>query len=219
MNQVLHTQFSSLLSFNENLWHRDRDRTESHLAPVKQSRSRGVFLSHQGWQKLVQAGVLHNEFGERFTYGQLSERSLLDERTISRLLSCEVKVDKNTLKTFFRAFNLSLEAGDFTSSKGRREEGYEDAGTGGDGDRETRRHGDAEIEKPNEIPHSFPFSRFLLLPSLQHPSTDDILTIRRVEFEQIIEELTQLKQRLREHDRLFRRLGLNETHITQHLGA
>jgi hypothetical protein len=175
MNQVLHPQHKSV------------------------KRSRGVFLSHQGWQKLVQSGVLHNEFGERFTYGQLTERTLLDERTISRLLSCEVKVDKNTLKTFFRTFDLLLEAGDFTTSQGGREEGY----------------GDAEIGRFNEIPRSFPFSSFLLSPYLQSVSTHDILTIQRVEFEQIIEELTQLKQRLREHDRLFRRLGLNEKHMTQ----
>ncbi|MBM0744405.1 hypothetical protein JOY44_22800 [Phormidium sp. CLA17] len=60
---------------------------------------------------------MHNEFGQRFTYEQLSERSLLDMRTVSRLLSCEVKVDKNTLETFFRAFNLSLEADDYIVSQ------------------------------------------------------------------------------------------------------
>lgn len=66
----------------------------------------------------MQAGVLYDESGYRYTYEQLSERSHLDERTVSRLLSCEAKVDKRTLKTFFQAFNLSLEAGDYLSHSG-----------------------------------------------------------------------------------------------------
>jgi hypothetical protein len=201
MNQVLQTQLSSLISIDRNLRHRDFNQIESHSAPVKCSRSRGVFLSHQGWQKLVQAGVLCNEFGERFTYGQLSERSLLDERTISRLLICEVKVDKNTLKIFFQTFDLSLEAGDFTTFKSDKKEGHMETG------------------RYREIQHGFSYSPSLLSPSLQPLLNHDILTVQRVEFEHIIEELTRLKQRLKEHDRLFRRLSLSDKHMTQQLRA
>jgi hypothetical protein len=82
-------------------------------ASDKSTRRRGVVLTQKGWQKLRQAGILYDDFGKRYTHEELSERSLLDARTVSRVLSCEVKVDKGTLKTFFQAFNLSLEAGDY----------------------------------------------------------------------------------------------------------
>lgn len=82
----------------------------------KCNRNRGVVLSEQGWQKLTQAGVLNDEWGNRYTYGKLSEQSLLNDRTISRILSCEVKVDKRTLKTFFAAFGLRLDSEDYTSA-------------------------------------------------------------------------------------------------------
>lgn len=78
-------------------------------------RRRGVVLTQQGWQKLDQAGMLCDKYGNRFTYEQLSERSLLDNRTVSRILSCETKVDKRTLKIFFEAFNLRLDVDDYTA--------------------------------------------------------------------------------------------------------
>lgn len=90
------TQFNSI----------DSKRSKSH-------RRRGIILTEQGWQKLLQAGALHDEFGRRYTYDELGERSLLDPRTISRILSRKVKVDKRTLKTFFEAFNLQLEPVDY----------------------------------------------------------------------------------------------------------
>ncbi|HEY9630561.1 MAG TPA: hypothetical protein V6C84_24970 [Coleofasciculaceae cyanobacterium] len=83
----------------------------------KRNRTRGVVLSRQGWQKLAQADVLHDECGNRHTYEKLSERSLLNERTVSRILSCEVRVDKRTLKTFFAAFGLYLDNADYTTAK------------------------------------------------------------------------------------------------------
>ena len=89
--------------------------------------------------------------------GQLSERSLLDKHTVSRLLSREVKVDKSTLKTFFRAFDLSLEVGDYTSSK---------------------------LDGVSNIASDV--------------STHVASTIQRVEFEQLVEELIQLKQHMKE---------------------
>jgi hypothetical protein len=92
----------------------------SHRQPhpqPKTSRRRGVILTEQGRQKLAQAGVLYDDFSDRYTYEELGERSLLDSRTVSRILSCEVKVDKRTLKAFFCAFNLSLDVNDYTSSK------------------------------------------------------------------------------------------------------
>ena len=121
MNQILRSQPASLIPIDGYQRQHNSDSIQLHsqslFLSTKRSRNRGIVLSRQGWQKLMQAGALYDEFGNRYTYEQLSDRSLLDERTINRLLSCEVKVDKRTLKTFFRAFNLILEAGDYTSSK------------------------------------------------------------------------------------------------------
>ncbi|MBD1870523.1 hypothetical protein H6F88_08585 [Oculatella sp. FACHB-28] len=89
------------------------------IASHKRNRNRGVVLSEQGWQKLAQANVLHDELGNRYTYERLSERSLLNERTVSRILSCEVKVDKRTLKTFFAAFRLRLDEADYVAAERR----------------------------------------------------------------------------------------------------
>ncbi len=86
------------------------------------SRKRGVVLTQAGWQKLKQAGVLYDDFGKRYTHEELSERSLLDARTISRVISCEVKVDKRTLVAFFRAFELPLESRDYTTPPATEEE-------------------------------------------------------------------------------------------------
>lgn len=174
MSQTLCTQFSSIVSIDGNRRQKRFDSPQPHLSSAKRSRNRGVFLSQQGWQKLVQAEVLQNELGQRYTYEHLSGRSQLDIRTVSRLLSCEVKVDKNTLKTFFRAFNLSLEAGDYIVSQGDK----------------------AHDVKPDAPAHT-------------------ILMVQRVEFEQLVEELHQLKQCIKEYNRLFHQLGLNEDQISQ----
>lgn len=99
-------------------------------------------------------------------------------RTVSRLLSCEVKVDKNTIKTFFRAFNLLLEAGDCILSQSDR----------------------ANNVKPDASAHT-------------------ILVVQKVEFEQLVEELRQLKQCVREYERLFQQLGLNEDFVSHQLRA
>ncbi|MBD2077147.1 hypothetical protein H6F86_25335 [Phormidium sp. FACHB-592] len=80
------------------------------------NRNRGVLLSQQGWQKLTQAGVLHDQWGNRYSYETLSERSLLNERTVSRILSCEVRVDKRSLKIFFAAFGFQFSSKDYVTA-------------------------------------------------------------------------------------------------------
>ncbi|MBW4470265.1 MAG: hypothetical protein KME45_07640 [Stenomitos rutilans HA7619-LM2] len=80
----------------------------------KQRRRRGILLTHQGWQKLHQSQVLCNEFGERHTLEYLSEKTLLDPRTIYRIIGREVAVDKRSLVIFFNAFNLELSQEDYT---------------------------------------------------------------------------------------------------------
>ncbi|UBF29962.1 DUF4423 domain-containing protein (plasmid) [Kovacikia minuta CCNUW1] len=169
MNHVLQAQLTPILSMDDYSRKHNLSQARSHPLPAKRGRARGVVLSDQGWQKLMQAGVLYTDMGERHTYEQLSERSQLDERTVSRLLSCEVRVDKSTLRSFFRAFNLSLEADDYIPCRN---------------------------ERTNDL--------------TPVPSTFATVAIQRAEFEQIVEELAQLKRRLREYDRLFHHLGLSE---------
>ncbi|HEY9641942.1 MAG TPA: hypothetical protein V6C57_15755 [Coleofasciculaceae cyanobacterium] len=176
MEQVLQAQLTPVISMDEYSHQHGFNQSKFHHAPAKRGRPRGVVLSEQGWQRLMQAGVLYAESGERRTYEHLSERSQLDERTVSRLLSCEVRVDKNTLRTFFRAFNLSLEAGDYTTYRS---------------------------ERTKEMTSA--------------PSAHSTMAIQRAELEQIVEELAQLKQRLREYDRLFHRLSLSESHSNSNL--
>jgi hypothetical protein len=80
---------------------------------TKKSRRRGVVLTEQGWQKLLQAEVIYNHYGERYSFEELSGRALLDPRTVSRIIDREVGVDKRSLNIFFDAFNLKLEAADY----------------------------------------------------------------------------------------------------------
>ncbi len=178
MTQILRNQPISVAemdTYRRQLSSKNQHPEESDLyfAPNKRSRSRGIILSHQGWEKLRQAEVLCDKFGCRYTYEQLSERSLLDERTVSRLLSCETKVDKSTLRTFFGAFNLLLEAGDY-------------------------------------IPPNHTVSTSV---------SNSVPTMQSVEVEELIEELSQLKQRMRECERQFHLLGLNPYPISQRLEA
>lgn len=83
-------------------------------SPTKRSRRRGLVLTEQGWQKLLQAEVVYNQFGERYTFAELSERTLLDPRTICRIISRDEAVDKRSLNSFFEAFGLQLEKADYT---------------------------------------------------------------------------------------------------------
>lgn len=96
------------------------------------NRKRGAVLTQQGWQKLMKAGALCDNFGKRYTYEELSERSLLDARTVSRVINCEVKVDKRTLITFFRAFDLRLESGDYSTPSMTQEERLQEDVSRGD---------------------------------------------------------------------------------------
>lgn len=179
MVQPLHTPSVSVTPIDR---YRSFNQTQSRFDAPKQSRKRGVVLSQQGWQKLVQAEVLHDRFGKRYTHEQLSERSLLDVRTISRILSCEVKVDKSTLRTFFRAFNLQLNENDYTTP------------TGNATDNQTilqlSTHSPSVAQATGAV--SQPIS---IAPELMP----------------LVEELLQLKQRMVEdYDRFFHRLGLEE---------
>ena len=79
----------------------------------KRSRSRGLVLTQQGWQKLMQAGVLCDRYGNRYTFEILAGQSALSPRTVSKILNSSSPVDKRTLIIFFDAFHLSLESDDY----------------------------------------------------------------------------------------------------------
>lgn len=83
----------------------------------KQRRKRGVILTNLGLQKLHnarhKAENLEND-GARFTLEELSFRTQLAPFTVSKVLSGEEAVDKQTLEYFFYAFNLDLAHNDYT---------------------------------------------------------------------------------------------------------
>ncbi|MBW4512337.1 MAG: hypothetical protein KME64_38470 [Scytonematopsis contorta HA4267-MV1] len=86
------------------------------MEPSKQKRRRGVILSLQGWNKLQeakhQAEVLEND-NARFTLEELSDRTQLAPFTVSKVMTREEGVDKQTLEYFFRGFALDLTKNDF----------------------------------------------------------------------------------------------------------
>ncbi|KAB8315205.1 NACHT domain-containing protein [Tolypothrix campylonemoides VB511288] len=85
-------------------------------------RKRGVVLTPKGLEKLLDAkSKLQEEenFGNRYTLEEMSVRSGLYTGTISKVLNCEGGVDKNTLNTLFKAFNLKLDKDDYLSSNTR----------------------------------------------------------------------------------------------------
>jgi hypothetical protein len=83
---------------------------------VSKRRRRGIVLTPSGLQKLLEAKAAA-EFaenqGNRYTLEALSERTGLAVDTLTKVLACESKVDKQTLKTFYRSFNLDLQDSDF----------------------------------------------------------------------------------------------------------
>lgn len=82
----------------------------------KRRRRRGVILTPSGFEK-IQHAKTNAEFsdnsGNRYTLESLSERTGLAVDTLMKLFACESGVDKQTIKSYFRAFNLTLEPTDF----------------------------------------------------------------------------------------------------------
>jgi WD40 repeat protein len=84
--------------------------------PGQNPRQRGVVISPLGWQRLQaaqeQVAIAENQ-GRSYTLEQLAERTELSVRSISRLHSRTVAVDRQTLENYFRAFSLSLTETDY----------------------------------------------------------------------------------------------------------
>jgi WD40 repeat protein len=82
-------------------------------------RKRGVILSPEGWQKLQEAKLeleAKENFGDRYTLEQLSERAGLNSGTVGKILAREEGVDKRTLELYFKAFNLELSKSCYSNS-------------------------------------------------------------------------------------------------------
>jgi transcriptional regulator with XRE-family HTH domain len=95
------------------------------MNPIKRRRRRGVILTPLGFEKLQQARTdaefVENK-GDRYTLEELSERTGLAVDTLMKLLACEAGVDKQTLKSCFKAFKLGLDASDYFYPESQGEE-------------------------------------------------------------------------------------------------
>ncbi len=83
----------------------------------KQRRKRGVKLTLQGWKKLQAAkGEVEDRenFCNRYTYEELSDRSNLSVDTINKIFSHSSGVDRQSLICLFSTFNLVLERSDYS---------------------------------------------------------------------------------------------------------
>jgi len=87
------------------------------MSSLKPRRKRGVILTQQGWEKLQHSkreSEMQENFGDRYTLEELSDRTGLDPDTVAKVTTRKVGVDKRTLELFFKAFNLELAASDFS---------------------------------------------------------------------------------------------------------
>lgn len=82
----------------------------------KRRRKRGVILTQAGLDRF-QAAKASAEYadnqGQRYTLETLSERTEVGIDTLTKVLGCEMRVDKQTLKCCFKAFDLTLEPADY----------------------------------------------------------------------------------------------------------
>lgn len=87
---------------------------------LSQKRRRGVTLSAQGWQRLQAAEYLsatRDNGGNAYTLEQLSERTGLSTKTLTKVRHRQKPVDQPTLVEYFKAFGLSLEIDDYISQE------------------------------------------------------------------------------------------------------
>ena len=85
-----------------------------------QKRRRGVILSAQGWQRLQAAEYLsaaRDNAGSSYTLEQLSDRTALSTKTLTKVRRRQNPVDQPTLATYFEAFGLTLGTDDYVSQE------------------------------------------------------------------------------------------------------
>lgn len=87
---------------------------------LSQKRRRGVLLNPQGWQRLQAAEYLsaaRDNAGSPYTLEQLSDRTGLSTKTLTKVRHRQKPVDQPTLAAYFKTFGLSLEADDYISQE------------------------------------------------------------------------------------------------------
>ncbi|MGG6295931.1 AAA-like domain-containing protein [Leptolyngbya sp. AN02str] len=92
------------------------DELTSSTSSSKRRRRRGVILTPTGFDKVQQAKTdveFRDNGGSRYTLEALSERTGLAVDTLMKVFACEMGVDKQTLKAYFRSFGLTLEPADY----------------------------------------------------------------------------------------------------------
>ena len=87
------------------------------MTSQQRKRRRGVILTHQGQQKLRAAIAEIEEeenFGQKLTLEELSDRTGLDAGTVAKVLDVEKGCDRRTLERLFQSFGLELIETDYT---------------------------------------------------------------------------------------------------------
>jgi class 3 adenylate cyclase len=80
-------------------------------------RKRGVILTLQGWHRLQAAkrqSEIQDNSGNAYTLEELRERTTLSPNTLTKIQRRQVAVDRPSLESYFKAFNLSLNPSDYT---------------------------------------------------------------------------------------------------------
>ncbi|MEO0757079.1 MAG: AAA-like domain-containing protein [Cyanobacteria bacterium J06648_16] len=88
------------------------------IRPSKRRRRRGVILTATGLERLKSAKAdaeCYENRGQRYTLEALSERTGVGIDTLAKVLAAETRVDKQTLKACFSAFELALQSTDYYS--------------------------------------------------------------------------------------------------------
>ncbi|AFY54200.1 WD40 repeat-containing protein [Rivularia sp. PCC 7116] len=92
------------------------------MSSQKLKRKRGVILTPKGLQKLQQAKLkleADENFGDRYTLEEISERCSLYTGTISKILNREGGVDRKSIEELFECFKSQIEKIDYLSSNTR----------------------------------------------------------------------------------------------------
>jgi class 3 adenylate cyclase/transcriptional regulator with XRE-family HTH domain len=87
------------------------------MTNLQPKRRRGVVLTLQGWQRLLEAkrqSEIQENFGNAYTLEDLSERTSLSPNTLTRIQRRQAAVDRQSLESYFNAFNLTLTLSDYT---------------------------------------------------------------------------------------------------------
>lgn len=74
----------------------------------------GELTGRQKLQEAIKAWEEQDNFGEKMTIEELSDRTNLDACAVAKVLDCKEGVDLRTLERFFQAFNSVLGEKDYS---------------------------------------------------------------------------------------------------------